>query len=129
MAWTEDKRKEVIAEYVDIMENQFKDAAERASASIEVVKQLATKHGESANGVRMILQTAKVYIKKEAATAASAIKSGEASTKRINKADAIQELRNAISAVDPALVDEEILDKMTGKAAAYFAAILLTSKG
>lgn len=131
MAWTDQKRAEVIAEYTQIMTEQFTDDTERAANSIEVVKQLATKHGESANGVRMILQKAEVYIKKEATTSTRAVKTGEtgeAGAKRINKVEAIQDLKNAISAIDPQLLDDDILDKLTGKAAAYFASLLTMSK-
>jgi hypothetical protein len=131
MAWNDEKKALVISEYKDIMENQFKEESERAAHSLEVVKQLALKHGESANGVRMILQKAEVYIKKDPTAAAkSATKSADgAAPKRINKADAIQDLRNAIKAIDPALVDEDVLDKLTGKAAAYFTSLFLLGKG
>ena len=128
MAWDDNKRSDVIAEYTKIMTEQFTDETERAANSIEVVKQLATKYGESANGVRMILQKAEVYIKKEATTSAKAVKTGEAGAKRINKVEAIQDLKNAISAIDPQLLDDDILDKLTGKAAAYFASLLTMSK-
>jgi len=130
MAWNDEKKALVISEYKDIMENQFKEDSERSAHSLEVVKQLALKHGESANGVRMILQKAEVYIKKDPATASkTATKAEGAAPKRINKADAIQDLRNAIKAIDPALVDEDVLDKLTGKAAAYFTSLFVLGKG
>jgi hypothetical protein len=127
MAWTEEKKAEVIAEYTKIMTEQYSSDEERGQFSVEVVAQLAQKHGEAVNGVRMILCKANAYFKKTAATTSSAAAktaSGEPA-KRISKVDAMSDLKNAISAIDPDLVDEEILSKLTGKAAAYFTTILL----
>lgn len=95
--------------------------------SAELVKEIADEMGESANGVRMILIQEKLYIKKDAA-AGSATKSGTAkkegdAPKRVSKDDQIAELRAAIEAKG-ADVDDEILTKLTGKAAAYFAKVL-----
>lgn len=128
MAWTEDKKAEVIAEYTKIMTEQYKTDEERGKYSVEVVGQLAEKHGEPVNGVRMILSKANVYFKKTATTASTATAKTTASgepAKRISKESAMTDLKNAISAIDPALIDEEILSKLTGKAAAYFTTILL----
>lgn len=95
--------------------------------SAELVKEIADEMGESANGVRMILIQEKVYVKKDAA-AGSATKTGGTKktgegTKRVSKDDQIAELRAAIEEKG-AEVDEEILGKLTGKAAAYFAKVL-----
>lgn len=124
MAWTDDKKAQVIAKYVEIMNTEYKTDAERAAASVEVVKELASDFGESANGVRMILTKANVYIKKGAGESSSATKSTTTATKA-SKADSAQALKNAIAAIDPALVDDEIISKLTGKAAQYFTTILL----
>jgi len=124
MAWDDQKKEAVVAEYQEIMENQFADDKERANATIEVVKQLAEKHGETTNGTRMILTKAGVYIKKPAATATS---KGASGGKRVNKAEAIQTLKTAIAAIDPELVEDDILEKLTGKAANYFVGVLNTA--
>lgn len=128
MAWTDEKKAEVIAAYSEIMETQYKTDEERSKFTIEVVAQLAEQFGETVNGVRMILNKAGVYYKKAPGTP-SASKASASSTeggaKRVSKADALSELTSAISAIDPDLVDEEILSKLTGKAAAYFTTILL----
>lgn len=128
MAWTDEKKQQVIAEYVEIMETEFHTPEDRSANSIAVVQRLAEKHKEAVNGVRMILSKAEVYIKKEPGTPATAAAAKAASgdgPKRVSKADALQDLKNAISAIDPDLVDEEVLSKLTGKAAAYFTTILL----
>lgn len=127
MAWTDDKREAVIAEYQEIMNDQYETDAERAGATVEVVAQLAEKYGETVNGVRNVLNRAQVYIKKAATASASSSSGSTTGAKRINKADALQELKNVIAGVDPALVDDEIISKLTGKVAAYFTGILLTA--
>lgn len=127
MAWTDTKRAEVVAEYSNIMATEYDNDAARAAASLEVVKELADKHEESANGVRMVLMKAGVYVKKGDPVAAAKATSGTSTTgtKRISKEDAIQTLTNQIGAIDPALIDAEILSKLTGKAAAYFSSVLM----
>ena len=70
----------------------------------------------------MILNKAEVYIKK---TAAPKSASKEGGTKRVNKAEAIATLKELIiSAAGEEAIQDDILDKMTGKAAMYFAGIL-----
>jgi hypothetical protein len=127
MAWTEEKKAEVIAEYTKIMTEQYKTDEERGKYSVEVVGQLAEKHNEPVNGVRMILSKANVYFKKTASATTSTAKTTAAGepAKRISKEAAMTDLKNAISAIDADLIDEEILSKLTGKAAAYFTTILL----
>lgn len=127
MAWTDEKKAEVIAEYSEIMQTQYKTDEERSKVSVEIVAQLAEKYGEAVNGVRMILNKAGVYYKKAPGTASTstATKAAGEGAKRVSKADAMAELTAAISAIDPDLVDEEVLSKLTGKAAAYFTSILL----
>lgn len=122
MAWNDEKKALVIEEYQRIMEEEFDTDEQRASVTVEVVKQLADQFGETANGVRMVLQKANVYIK--AAAARTTSKSSGEGAKRVNKAEAIQSLKNSISAIDPALVDDDILDKLTGKAAAYLVGVI-----
>lgn len=126
MAWTDTKRAEVVAEYSNVMATEYDNDAARAAASLEVVKELADKHEESANGVRMVLMKAGVYVKKgDPVAAAKANSTSTTGTKRISKEDAIQTLTNQIGAIDPALIDAEILSKLTGKAAAYFSSVLM----
>jgi hypothetical protein len=130
MAWTDEKRKLVVDSYVATMETDYTTDEERASASVEVVKDLADEHGETPNGVRQMLSSAKVYIKATPVKPkASAASTGTAT--RVNKAEAIQTLRDLISqATDsPDNLDEDILSKMTGKAAQYFSGILLQTIG
>lgn len=124
MAWTDDKKAQVIAKYVEIMNTEYKTDAERSAASVEVVAELASDFGEAVNGVRMILTKAGVYIKKGAGESAGSTKTTTTAAKA-SKADSAQALKNAIAAIDPELVDEEIISKLTGKAAQYFTTILL----
>lgn len=102
-----------------------------AETTLECVKQVAESLAEefnsafTANGTRMILQKAGVYIAGAKAAAASTPKAAAASTGggRISKDAAIGELRAAISDMGGD-VDEEIIGKLTGKAALYFTTII-----
>jgi hypothetical protein len=72
----------------------------------------------------MVLVQAGVYVKKEAGASTTKTKapSGDG-TKRVSKESSIAELRAAIEAAGKE-VDEDILSKLTGKAAVYFLSVL-----
>lgn len=114
MAWTDEKK----AEAVEMYENQNPTP----ETSMEVVKEIAEELDESPNGVRMILTKAGVYIKKTPAKAAAA-SGGSTGGTRVSKAAAIESLTAAITDMG-GNVDEEILGKLTGKAAMYFTTLL-----
>jgi len=116
MPWTDEKKQEAIEAYLA--------ADPTPENSIEIVQQIAEEMEETANGVRMILSKAGVYVKKAGAAAGSAKKeaSGDKAA-RVSKADAIADLVTAIEAVGGE-VDPAIVDKLTGKAAIYFAGII-----
>lgn len=120
MSWTEDQKKQAIQAY--------KDANPTPETSTEIITEIADSMEQSANGLRMILVQAGVYVKKEPATA-TAGKTGTTKTgdkaPRVSKEDQITALRVAIEEKG-AKVDDEILSKLTGKAAAYFLEILNT---
>lgn len=116
MAWTEEDKQSAIAAY--------KAGNPTPENSTEIIKEIAEEMEQSANGVRMVLVQAGVYVKKEASTGTKTTtsKSGSAAP-RVSKESQIAELRAAIEAKN-AEVDDEILTKLTGKAAAYFAKVL-----
>jgi hypothetical protein len=119
MAWTDEQKQQVIAAY--------KAANPTPETSTEVIKEIADEMEQSPNGVRMILVQAGVYVKKEAASGdskAGKTTSGEG-TKRVSKESQIAALRAEIEKKG-AVVDEDILEKLTGKAAAYFVKVLQT---
>lgn len=120
--WTEELKTEVIARYQEIMKNDFENDEDRAAHSVEVVSQLAEDFGKTNNGVRIILIKAGVYIKKSPTAKSSTKASGGA--KRLNKAEAQQGLRSAIATVDADLVNDEIIEKLTGKAAQYLTEVM-----
>lgn len=119
-AWTEEMKAQVKEKYL---------AGEpTAENSAELVKEIADEIGQSANGVRMVLIQEKVYVKKDAATATAgkttAKKEGDgAGTKRVSKESQIDELKKAITDRGGE-IDDDILGKLTGKAAAYFTKVL-----
>lgn len=116
--WTDELRAKVI--------KMYQDADPTAETSTEIIKDIADEIEGSANGVRLVLVQAGVYVKKDASTSKPAgkttAKTGEG-TKRVSKDDAIAELRKAISEKG-AEVDDDILTKLTGKAATYFVSVL-----
>lgn len=112
MAWDDAKK----AKAVELYEK----AEPTAENSVEIVKEIAEELEETPNGVRMILSKAGVYIKKDGATSTTTSKAtGEKKTAtRVSKADSIQALKDVISAAGQD-VDDEVLDKLTGKQAVY----------
>ena len=113
MAWTDEKKAEVIEAY--------ESANPTPETSMEIVKDIADEFEESPNGVRMVLTKAGVYVKKAPATGGT--KSTSSSGGRVSKAAAIESLSAAIADAGQE-VDQEILDKLTGKAAVYFTGVI-----
>lgn len=116
MSWTPELKEQAKAMYLE--------ANPTPENSVEIVKSIAEELDTSPNGVRMILSQMGVYIKKSAE--ASESKSGKAKAdgpKRVGKEDAIAALTAEITERG-APVDEEILSKLTGKAAVYFTSVL-----
>ena len=122
MAWTEEQKQEAIDSYM---------AGEPTPEnSTELIKQIAEDMEQSPNGVRQVLVQAKVYVKKDAAadkpaTKTTTTKTGGDAAKRPSKESQMAELRAAIEKAGGS-VDEEIISKLTGKAAAYFTTVLTT---
>jgi len=112
MAWDDDKKAQAVEMY------EAQDAT--PETSMEIVKEIAEELNESPNGVRMILTKAGVYVKKTQATGNGGASSGGS---RVSKQAAQDALTAAIT--DKGLtVDEDIISKLTGKAAQYFAGLL-----
>ena len=120
MAWTDELKAKLIKDY--------QAAQPTPENSIEIVSALAEELEQSVNGVRMILIQAGVYVKKDAASAPAAGAAGKTgaakeTTKRVSKEDSIAALRAVIEGKGGEL-DEDILSKLTGKAAIYFTSII-----
>lgn len=115
--WTDELKAKVI--------EMYEQAGPTPESSTEIIKDIAEDIEMSPNGVRMVLVQAGVYVKKDASASTSKTtksSSGEGS-KRVSKEDSIAALRQAIEAKGGP-IDEDILGKLTGKAAVYFAAVL-----
>ena len=118
--WTDELKAEVVAEY--------EKAEPTPENTAEIIKSIAEEYDKTPNGVRMVLTKAGVYVKKApAAKAASGSKGGGGT--RVSKAAAIEGLRGSIQEAG-GTVDDAILEKLTGKAAAYFQNVIqeVTSK-
>lgn len=111
--WTDELKQEVIDAYL----------AEEPTAetTMEVVKNVATGFNKTPNGVRMVLSKAGVYVKKNPVNAASS--GSSTGTKRVNKTEAIANFKKAIKAAGKE-VDDDICDRLTGKAAVYLTGLL-----
>jgi hypothetical protein len=103
----------------------YEQAGPTPENSTEICKDIAEEIEMSPNGVRMVLVQAGVYVKKDpSAGSAKTTKtaSGEGS-KRVSKETSIAELKAAIEAKGGP-IDDDILGKLTGKAAVYFTQVL-----
>lgn len=114
--WNEELKAQVV--------KMYQDAEPTPESSTEIIKDIAEEIQTSPNGVRMVLVQAGVYVKKDTTTKPSGDKkaSGDA-PKRVSKESSIAELKAAIEAKG-APVDDDILSKLTGKAAVYFLSVL-----
>ena len=110
--WTDELKQQVIEAY--------EKAEPTAENSTQIVADIAEEFGKTPNGVRMILSKAGVYISK--ASAAPKKADGEKKAPggtRVSKEAAQAALTKAIEAAGKE-ADEEIISKLTGKAAVYF---------
>lgn len=117
MAWDDAKKAKAV--------EMYQEREPTPDNSMDIVAEIAEELGETANGVRMILSKAEVYVKKNPAAASASKKSASSSggSTRVSKEDAHNALNAAIEAHGQT-VDSEIISKMTGKAAQYFTGVL-----
>lgn len=116
MAWTDEEKAEVIEAY--------ENADPTPETSVEIVKSLAEEFDQSVNGVRIILSKAGVYVKQAAAPSGG----NKPASTRVSKQDAQDSLTKALADAGQE-VDEDIVSKLTGKAATYFAGVINAVNG
>lgn len=118
--WTQELKEQVVKDY--------EATNPTPETSTEIVANIAEDIDMTVNGVRAVLVRAGVYVKKTPATSGTKGETKAGGT-RVNKADAIKGLKDIISnnSLD---VEDDIIDKLTGKAANYFKGLFegLTSK-
>jgi len=114
MAWDDDKKAQAVSMY--------EEQEPTPETSMEIVKDIAEELDESPNGVRMILTKAGVYVKKSPATNGGGNSTGGGGG-RVSKQAMQEELIAAISDAGQA-VDNDIIDKLSGKAAQYLAGVI-----
>ena len=112
VAWDDDKKSKVI--------KMYEKANPTPETSVEIVQEIAEEVNETANGVRMVLTKAGVYIKKGVAGSTSKPSTGGT---KVSKDAAHTSLKEALSDAGQD-VNEELIEKLTGKAALYFAEII-----
>ena len=113
--WTDELKQEVVEAY------EKRDPT--PENTMEIVKEVADEFEKTPNGVRMVLTRAGVYVKKTVASSGGKASGSTGGTKRVNKAEAIDALKTKIAGLNQD-VDEDICDRLTGKAAVYFTGIL-----
>jgi transposase-like protein len=113
--WTDELKQEVIAAY--------EEREPTPENTMEIVKEVADQFDKTPNGVRMVLIRAGVYVKKTVASGGGKSSGSTGGAKRVNKAEAIDALKAKIAAANQD-VDDDICDRLTGKAAIYFTGIL-----
>jgi len=112
--WTDELKAEVAEAY--LAENPTPDN------TMEIVKRLAEQFEKTTNGVRLILTKQNVYVKKNVKQASASTTTGD-KVKRVNKNEAIATLKKAITDGGQE-VDDDICDRLTGKAAVYITKLL-----
>lgn len=91
--------------------------------SMEIVKQIAEDIGVTPNAVRVWLTNAGVYVKKGVVFDGKKKTSSGNGTGRVSKESNINVLKENLTAAG-FTPDDDICDKLTGKAAAYFAGVI-----
>lgn len=118
MAWTPELREQVKKMYLE--------AEPTPESSVEIIKDIADELEQSANGVRQVLIQEGVYVKKDPSSGGT--KGGTTKTatgegsKRVSKEEQHAALKELIEARGKE-ADEEIISKLTGKAAAYLVSV------
>lgn len=109
--WTDELREKVI--------NDYKEAEPTPANSMDIVVRLAEEIETQPNRVRAMLSKAGVYIKKDPGSAKAGAGGGDKpKSTRVNKADAQQALTDLIESLGKE-ADQDIIGKLTGKAAVY----------
>lgn len=117
--WTPELKAECIAQYAERIQEFLEE--DRPHHTLEVIAELSAEYNFTKNSMRGVIQQSDVYVKaakKEAAT-------DKPATKRPNKAQALADLKSAISD-GGATVNEELLEKLTGIEAVYFTGVIRT---
>ena len=117
--WTPELKAECIAQYAERIQEFLEE--DRPNHTLEVIAELATEYNFTKNSMRGVIQQSDVYVKaaKKVAT------TDKPATKRPNKAQALADLKSAISD-GGATVNEELLEKLTGIEAVYFTGVIRT---
>lgn len=117
-AWTEELKQKAI--------DMYAEGDPTPDNSTELVKEIAEELEQTSNGVRQVLVQAGVYVKKGVTETSTPGKDAKADgTKRVSKESQVAALRAEIEKRGAA-VDEDVLSKLTGKAATYFVTVLTT---
>lgn len=130
--WTPEEKALAVKLYQEICENEYETDEQRSENATAIVSQVAEQlEGKTVNGVRVQLSTAKVYIAQKPKAKAAAAGGAKAGGTRATKADQIQALKDVIvvACAEGTELDDAILDKLTGKAAAHLTELFIATQG
>ena len=113
--WTQELKDEIVSEY--------EGRNPTPENTTDIIMELADEYDKTPNGIRRILVAAGVYVSKAQTTGATKGKEKSDAPKRINKGEAIDNLKELLTAAG-ITVEAEIVDKLTGKAAVYFTTVI-----
>jgi hypothetical protein len=111
--WTDELKQQVIEAY--------ESREPTPENTVDICKEVAEEFEKTPNGVRLVLSRAGVYVKKNVPQSSDSGASG--GSKRVNKQQAIDDLKKKIKDLGQD-VDNDICDRLTGKAAVYIKGVL-----
>lgn len=101
----------------------YLDSDPTPETNSEILQQLGLDYEVSPNSIRNFLAKEDILVKKAVEPKAEGAKSATTGTKRVSKEKVLGELKALIESKGKA-VDEDILSKLTGKAAQYFIEVI-----
>ena len=113
--WTDELKAKVIEAY--------EEADPTPENTMDIIAELAEEYEKTPNGIRMILTKAGVYVKKTPTKSTGGTAGKKSGGTRVSKEEAFAALTAAIEKAEKE-VDEDIVNKLTGKAALYFATLI-----
>lgn len=109
--------------FKESVRSAYLDSDPSPKTNAEILKQLGEDFDVSPNSIRVFLTRENVYVAEKPSEASSDKETKPTGGKRISKEAAISALKAKIAASGKT-IDNEIIDKLTGKAALYFAELL-----
>ncbi len=105
-------------EFKEEIKKKYLESDPTANNTVELCKSLADEHGVSANVIRQLLVGAEVYISQGQVTS-----SKKTTSTKLDKSKMQDSIQSVIEALGEK-VDQDIISKLTGKAANYLSSVM-----